>query len=75
MNRAEKLKKLENAVKEYRGTYHPNTKKWIRPPKVAAKLAIQKYCELLGIDFEAAILSIDNFQTFAQMRTWFSSIV
>ena len=70
MNISEKFHKLENAIKEYRGTYHPKSKKWLHPPKLSARHGIAKWCSVLGIDTTQAMAAIDGFKTFQEMRTW-----
>ena len=74
MNRAEKFKKLENAVKEYRGVFHPVSKKWIRPPDISKRASIYRWLGELGCDVGISVLKIDGFKTFSEMPTWISGL-
>lgn len=70
MNLNQKFAKLVNAIKEYRGVFHPLSKKWIRPPKPAARAGIEKWCKELCIDPDQAIKEIDSFKSFDELRRW-----
>jgi hypothetical protein len=75
MTRANKIRKLGNAIREYRGRYHGDSGKWIDPPKPTAYSRILHWLgELKLPDINAALDKIDNFKTFDEMRQWLSAL-
>ena len=75
MSRNQKLKKLGNAIREYRGTYDPYTGKWRRPPKPEKAAGILSWLEKLGIKEPIpALADIQEFKSFDQMRDWMKQI-
>ena len=84
MTRSERIHKLANAIKCYRGSYHPQTKKWISAPQPHKRADIIKWLESLrqfkhitGIDqdqIQKDLASIDGFQNFDEFRNWISKL-
>ena len=84
MTRNERIHKLANAIKEYRGTYDPRTGKWIWPPKIQKRPAIVKHLRALrerSLPTKAAIAqvaddarAIDGFKTHDEFRNWIKAL-
>ena len=81
MTRNERIHKLSNAIKEYRGTFDPRTGKWIWPPKIQKRAVIVKWHRTLreptAPSRQAAIeqvakdaAAIDGFKTYDEFRAW-----
>ena len=75
MSRNEKINKLGNAIREYRGTYNPVTLKWKRQPKPHLADRLLRWLERLGVDEPiVALADIQEFKDFDQMRDWLSKL-
>lgn len=74
MTRNEKLRKLGNAVREYRGAYIPDSKKWVTPPKRQALERVKRWLAELKLDVEANVRFIDECQRWDDFRAWISKI-
>lgn len=74
MKRHEKIHKLANAIKEYRGRYNEKTGKWIQPPKPSVKARVILGFERLGINKEPAMKAVDGFKNFNEFHKWISAI-
>ena len=74
MSRTEKLAKLRNAIRSYRGLKSTTTGKWQQPPNPSAKLAIKKWAEALGRPVEETINKIDSFKLVSEFNAWISSL-
>jgi hypothetical protein len=75
MTRNEKLKKLGNAIREYRGVYYSHTGKWKRPAKPEKEGNILIWLERLGIQEPMPMIAdIQEFKNFDQMREWLSRL-
>lgn len=73
MTRAEKLRKLGNAVREYRGVYLPHTGKWVRPPNQGKAKNILYWLDRLGVpeaDRGWALKDIQEFKSYDEFRAW-----
>lgn len=75
MTRLDKLKKLSNAVREYRGvTYSPvGSKKveWTHPPRKAELPRVRSWLGRLGVvDVDAAVEKIDGFKSYDEYYDW-----
>ena len=80
MTRTEKINKLSNAIKDYRGVFEAQTGKWIRPPQVHKRSAITKW--LLALRRStlseksareqvcADAKAIDGFRTYEEFNHW-----
>ena len=79
MTRDERIKKLANAIKLYRGIYNPTNGKWIRPPQPAKRADVVKWLESLR-KFQhypaepeviiADMTKIDGFKTRPEYDAW-----
>lgn len=77
MNRANRIRKLTHAIKDYRGSYVPgsNPRRWIRTPQPDARKRVLKWLEALGVaDPLEALRTIDGFESLTQMQAWLSSL-
>jgi len=74
MSRTDKLRKLSNAIRDYRGAYHQDTGIWIRRPKPMELGRVQLWLERLGINTTEGMVAIDGFKTLDEFRVWFRSI-
>lgn len=77
MTRSEKITKLANAIREYRGSYVPNSepRKWIRHPKPGAKERVLQWLERLGVkDKIAAMQSVDGFVNIDDMLAYLTEL-
>lgn len=71
MTRAEKIKKLANAIKEYRGSYrkeptkdNPDAVKWIRGPKPHEIIRVKLWLSKLRVNVTPELISrIDGFKS------------
>lgn len=81
MNRNEKLRKLGNAIRAYRGATStqpgdPNPK-WIRSPQMDKVKRIQELLIALGFwpaEGVEAIDKIDNFKTIPEFEKWMKGL-
>lgn len=73
MTRYEKLHKLSNAIKEYRGKKNEATGKWIDQPKPSARKRVERWLAELGMNPASEIQRIDGFKTYAEFFTWIKS--
>lgn len=74
MNRNQKIAKLANAIRDYRGMINNKTGKWIHPPKPVEMLRVQRWLTALGLDVIAGIHLVDNFQSFDQFNKWLNTL-
>jgi hypothetical protein len=74
MSRAEKIKKLGNAIREYRGQFHPRSEKWIYTPKPAALERVKAWVSRLGLDVQESVQRVNGFKSFAEFHNWISSL-
>ena len=75
LSRARMICKLGNAIREYRGMYSIQTKKWVRPPKPQKAAAVMRWLELLG--FEEPVIGlaeVQEFKTVAEMEKWIGEL-
>lgn len=64
MTRAEKIKKLANAIKEYRGSTDGVGGPWIRHPKPSALSRVISWLQKLGVEPTSDVIHrIDKFAT------------
>lgn len=73
MSNGEKIKKLANAIKRYRGAYNSRTKVWIRRPEQGARSAVVICLERLGLT-ENEMALIDGFASFDQFYQWLEGL-
>ncbi len=74
MTRSQKISKLANAIRSYRGLYHANTKEWIHYPQQKSANRVRIWLERLQIDFEEAFRKIDGFKNLDEFRAWLNSL-
>ena len=74
MSRDERINKLANAVREYRGVTDARTGAWVQTPKPKAELRVARWLEELGIDADEGISMIRSFKTFTEFRSWLKSL-
>lgn len=74
MSRADKLHKLANAIRDYRGAFHADTGVWIRGPKYAAASRVIRWLESLGINTNEGLKAIRDFRTLDEFRAWFRKL-
>jgi hypothetical protein len=75
MNRNEKLRKLGNAIREYRGRWNSVTGKWINPPKPEKEERIFHWLTQLNVPEPIpAMADIQEFKTFEEMRAWMNTL-
>lgn len=74
MSRADKVHKLANAVKEYRGTFSEASGKWIRAPKPSVKWRIAKWLRELRMNVPECMTKVDAFKSHTEFNQWLNSI-
>lgn len=72
MSRTEKLSKLANAVRDYRGA--TNNAQWQRPPKHAEIERVKRWLRRLDLDVDACLTRINNFTTCDEFDRWMKSL-
>lgn len=71
MSNGQKLTKLGNAIREYRGVYSMRNGAWKRQPNPKAAGRILKWLELLGVPEPIlALADIQEFKSFDEMHSW-----
>ena len=78
MTRIQKISKLANAIRAYRGMFRPcrsgSKKSWIRNPQPSVRKRIVLWLERLHLDVAESLLKIDGFESFDEMRSWLNSL-
>lgn len=74
MTRSDRIRKLANAVKEYRGRFHTPTGKWLQPPKPDAKERIVHWLTILNLDVESNLKLIDGFKAKTEYEAWIATL-
>jgi len=74
MTRTDKILKLANAIRQYRGVYITETKKWKRPPVKSALKRVVRWMTELGLDPVKEMTAVDGFGTFDNMDKWIKGI-
>lgn len=71
MTRAERIRKLVGAIKQYRGAYVEGTGRWLVKPNVAARARVVHWLTELRIPATPETMAaIDGFQNHPQMHEW-----
>lgn len=70
MTRNIKIKKLANAIRDYRGAYNATTLVWRVRPIPAAKVRVEKWLGELGLNVAATMPAIDGFKTKEEFNAW-----
>lgn len=74
MTRSQKIQKLANAVKDYRGSYDEKTGVWMRHPKTTAVHRVMNWLERLNIPVEPAMEIIRNFKHKREFDAWIRTL-
>lgn len=74
MTRTEKIRKLGNAIKDYRGLYRETTGEWIYPPKYEAMSRIVVWLERLKLPVQNSLDTINNFKSIKDYKNWVQSL-
>lgn len=74
MTKNTKLAKLAHAIRDYRGTYDPETGKWRRAPDQSARPRVERWLGELKLDVAGSLTLIDSFKTTDDMRAWLAKI-
>lgn len=73
MNHNEKVAKLGNAIREYRGSYDSKTKKWIRPENKGALTRVKTWLSRIGRSQDQIPKDVERIDGFAhtdEFRQW-----
>lgn len=72
MNRAERIHKLANAIRRYRGAKATTADdcKWRTPPNAKAKDDIYRWLARLQLPIVESMARIDSFKTVAEFNAW-----
>lgn len=78
MTRTEKIRKLANAIREYRGiTKTPagaiQVQWWIAPHPAAAS-RVQKWLSHLGLDITLSMKLINEFKVTTELEAWLNTL-
>lgn len=73
MTRKKQIIKLGSAIRQLRGTYHPQTKAWIIPPKPEAAADVMKWSEELGLDLKDTAKKVESFNSVTEFREWIAT--
>ena len=81
MSRNEKLHKLANAIREFRGAHEPKPTKanplgirWRRAPNPMAEIRVRTWLDRLDIETPANLERIRNFKILDDMNDWIRSL-
>ena len=78
MSRADKIKKLANAIREFHGlTATPPGAirvKWICTPKPAAGIRVVKWLTALGLNAQAEFVRINSFTKVSEFHDWLKQL-
>lgn len=74
MTRTEKIKKLSNAIKTWRGSWDNVTGKWVRPSQESAKERVAHWLYQLGLDVQAELSRIEKFPTHVEFHAWLKEL-
>lgn len=70
MTRTQKIHKLANAIRAYRGVICTSTKKWKEAPDKGKLKSVQQYAGELSLNVEYATKLVDGFKTFDEFNAW-----
>lgn len=71
MTRAEKIKKLVNAVKDWRGSHGG---RFPIHPKPTARTRVERWVLELKLPFEPTLATLSSFTSFAQFNAWLRTL-
>lgn len=74
MTRQQKISKLGNAIKDYRGAYVPDSGKWVRAPDRRALDRVTVWLRRLHLDVAGSMKFIDEFHSFGEFNKWIGGL-
>lgn len=76
MSRTDKLTKLGNAVRAYRGTGDntPRGMCWRNPPQHNKQPSVLKWLDALGINLDEGMEAVHGFKTLNDFDAWLKSL-
>jgi hypothetical protein len=74
MSRTDKIKKLANAIREYRGLRDIQSKKWIRSPKPSAGIRVVKWLTELGLNAQVEFVRVNTFTKVSEFHEWLKQL-
>lgn len=74
MTRTEKITKLSGAIRGYRGSFNPQTGKWIKPPSRNHGLRVITWLERLKLDLKTSMEAINGFTKLSEMDAWLRAL-
>jgi hypothetical protein len=74
LSKTDKILKLANAIREYRGIFDLRTQSWKKPPNKGAMKRIRRWLDSLGIATVENTKAIDGFKTFDEMNAWLKEV-
>lgn len=80
MTRTERIHKLANAIREYRGRTStpagtpPDEVRWVTPPKPMLRQRVVDCLKRLNLDVTASMEAIDAFPTFKEFEAFLNRI-
>jgi len=74
MTRADKIRKLANAIKDYRGLYRESNGVWIYPPKHSALARVELWIGRLNLPVKATVEAINNFHNVREYHAWIQAL-
>lgn len=72
MTRQEKIRKLTNAIRRYRGKHNGRTVgfRWIVPPQPHEVAKVIRWVKELDLPIASSMEAIENFKTFDEFNKW-----
>lgn len=74
MSRNERKKQLAEAVRAYRGTFDPETKRWFAPPQPRALARVERLLTKLQVAVKENVTKIDGFKSTDEMAAWLAAL-
>ncbi len=74
LTRTEKIQKLANAIRGYRGRYDLQTGKWLERPKPTEGRRVVDWLMRLKLDVKESIKLIQSFTQYEQLDAWLCSL-
>lgn len=80
LTRAERIKKLGNSIRRYRGEYRPSEQvagkaiKWLTPPDPSAKEDVVNWFERLGYDSRLEMGRVDGLKNHTEMAEFMKGL-
>jgi hypothetical protein len=77
VTRNERINKLGNAIKRYRGRCimrDGEIQKWVTAPQSKSAKDVRRWAAILKLDPDATIRTVDGFKSFDEMRAWIRGV-